>query len=73
MAKKAKQVKNESKTEKNKVILAVNGGVVSAVKIPHGVVVVIKDYDVEGFNENMLLKDREGDSYRPIVLEGFEG
>ena len=70
MAKKAKQVKNESKFEITKIILAVNGGVVSAVKIPHGVVVVIKDYDVEGFDENMLLKDSDGDSYKPMVFEG---
>jgi len=66
----AKKANKKSKFEIAKIILAVNGGVVSGVKIPHGVTVEIRDYDVEGYEGNMLSIDVDGDSYKPIIFFG---
>jgi hypothetical protein len=54
--------------EKIKVILAVNGGVVSDVLIPDRVTIEIRDYDV-GVDGNFKTDD-EGDEYKEIIFEG---
>jgi hypothetical protein len=46
-----------------KVIIAIRGGVAEVVEKSDNVVVIIKDYDVEGVEEDRLMTDESGDSY----------
>lgn len=43
----------------------IEGGVLSLDKVPAGVVVDIRDYDVEGMEEDVLLRDDKGGTYFP--------
>jgi len=55
--------------KKIKVILAVDGGVVSDVLIPTGVTIEIRDYDIEGM-DGYFKTDDEGDEYKEMIFEG---
>ena len=41
----------------------VSGGVVQHVEVPAGVTVIIRDYDVDGVESDLLQQDRGGDNY----------
>lgn len=51
------------------IILAVNGGFVSPVKIPKNVKIIVRDYDCEGVDIDFLKCDEDGDDYREIIFE----
>lgn len=48
---------------KKEVVVTVTGGVASAEEIPPGIIVKIRDYDVEGCDEDKLVQDKEGNRY----------
>ena len=41
----------------------VSGGVVQHVEVPEGVTVIVRDYDVDGVESDLLQQDRGGDNY----------
>ena len=43
------------------VIVTVEGGVVQHVEVPEGVRVVVRDYDAEGCDADVLSADEDGD------------
>lgn len=45
------------------VIITVEGGVVQHVQVPDGVTVIVRDYDVDGVEGDLLQQDRGGDHY----------
>ena len=45
------------------VIITVEGGVVQNVEVPKGVTVIVRDYDVDGTESDLLQQDRGGDNY----------
>ncbi len=46
------------------ILIVIEGGLVQEVYgIPPDVVVRVKDYDIEGYDEAQLQKDRDGQSY----------
>ena len=49
--------------KKNQVIITLNGGLVSNVKAPQGIEILVKDYDVEGTDESELTRDGDGKFY----------
>ena len=56
----------------------VSGGVVQHVEVPEGVTVIVRDYDVEGVEPDLLQQDEEGNSYieaiwTPEQASDFEG
>ncbi|HET6574108.1 MAG TPA: hypothetical protein VFG68_10930 [Fimbriiglobus sp.] len=52
------------------VIVTVEGGVVQHVECPAGVKVVVKDYDAEGVEADLLSADDHGGEYVESVWEG---
>ena len=61
-----KQVRNKIKNQKT-VVLIVSDGIVEAKEIPKGVKVVVRDYDIEGYDregeEDHFHKDEGGSEY----------
>jgi hypothetical protein len=53
--------------DKVNVVVSVKGGAVIDVEAPPHVDVVIRDYDVDGINEDLLDVDEEGDLYREMI------
>lgn len=53
---------------KKEVVMTVLGGVVDGVAIPPGIVVKVRDYDVEGCDEDKLMQDKEGNRYIEAVF-----
>lgn len=51
------------------VTITVEGGVVQDVEVPPGVRVIVKDYDVEGMDEDRMTKDEDGNEYVESVYE----
>lgn len=49
--------------------VTVEGGVVQNVEVPKGVRVIVKDYDVEGCDDDQLEQDEAGDSFITSVWE----
>ncbi len=45
------------------VTITVEGGVVQNVEVPEGVTVIVRDYDVEGVESDLLQQDENGDNY----------
>jgi len=45
------------------VTITVEGGVVQNVEVPEGVTVIVRDYDVESIESDLLQQDRGGDDY----------
>jgi hypothetical protein len=48
--------------------ITVEGGIVQHVDVPHGVQVIVRDYDVDG-QEDGLQQDENGDCYIECVWE----
>lgn len=51
------------------VTTTITGGVIQHIDHPEDVVVIVKDYDIEGFDEDLLIKDEAGDEYVESVWE----
>jgi hypothetical protein len=51
------------------VIVTVEGGVVQHVECPQGIQVVIRDYDAEGCDADLLSVDEDGNEYVEAVWE----
>jgi hypothetical protein len=51
-----------------KIILSVNSGCIDVVQKPRDVELEVRDYDVEGYDEDQLEKDESGDEFRRIKL-----
>ena len=51
------------------VILEINKGLVDAVQIPNGIKVVVRDYDVDVYDDNRLDTDEEGKKYIETIHE----
>lgn len=51
------------------VIITVEGGVIQDVDLPEDVVVIVRDYDCEGFDEDLLIKDEDGNECIESVWE----
>lgn len=49
--------------------VTVEGGVVQNVEVPEGVQVIVKDYDVDGSDEDQLERDEDGDSFVESIWE----
>ena len=47
--------------------ITVEGGVVQHVEVPDGVTVIVRDYDVEGVEPELLQQDRGGDNYTEAI------
>ncbi len=47
----------------------VEGGVVQHVEIPCDVKVIVRDYDIEGVESDLICQDQNGDSYIESVWE----
>jgi hypothetical protein len=45
------------------VVIVVRGGVAEVLKMSDNIRVLIKDYDVEGVEEDRLVRDENGDEY----------
>ena len=43
--------------------ITVQGGVVQHVEVPEGVTVIVRDYDVDGTETDLLQQDENGDNY----------
>ena len=43
--------------------ITVEGGVVQNVEVPEGVMVIVRDYDVDAIETDLLQQDRGGDNY----------
>ena len=43
--------------------ITVSGGVVQHVEVPDGVTVIVRDYDVDGVENDLLQQDTGGDDY----------
>ncbi len=54
------------------VIVTVEGGVVQHVECPDGVKVVVRDYDAEGSDADLLSVDEDGNEYVEAVWGGDE-
>lgn len=52
------------------VIVTVEGGVVQHVECPEGVKVVIRDYDCEGCDADLVSEDEDGNEYVKSVWGG---
>lgn len=57
-------------TPKPKVVITVFGGVVDVETLPKGIDVEVRDYDVDGCDENRIKKDKNGIS---VIIMEFEG
>lgn len=54
------------KLESKKVVINISGGLVQSVEKPDNIDVEVRDYDLDGFTEEELIKtDSEGDKYVP--------
>ena len=51
------------------VVLTVEGGVVQNVECPEGVRVVVRDYDCEGSDPDLVLVDEDGNEFVEAVWE----
>ena len=49
------------------IVVSVKGGAVIDVKAPSCVDVVIRDYDVDGIDEDLLEVNEDGDLYREMI------
>lgn len=49
--------------------ITVEGGAVHHVECPKGVKVVVKDYDIDGVDEESLSQDKDGKDYIESVWE----
>lgn len=55
---------------KKQIILRVDGGIVDPVKIPDGIEVIVRDYDmVNTINNEMVQTDDEGKDFVEIVFD----
>jgi len=53
--------------DKIRIVISVKGGAVIDVEAPSQADVVIRDYDIDGVDENLLDVDEEGDLYREMI------
>lgn len=53
---------------RKEVVVTVTGGVAYVEEIPPGIIVKIRDYDIEGCDEDKLMQDKEGNRYIEAVL-----
>ncbi len=55
------------------VVVTVEGGVVQDIEVPEGVVVKVRDYDVEGVDsaDIILSRDKNGDGYVESTWENI--
>jgi hypothetical protein len=53
---------------KKDVVVTVTGGVAELEQIPPGIIVKIRDYDIEGCDEDKLTQDKEGNRYIEAVF-----
>jgi len=53
--------------DKINVVISVKDGAIIDVEAPSQVDVVVRDYDVDGINEDLLDVDEEGDLYREMI------
>ena len=51
-----------------KVIVTVSGGIADVTEKPNDLEVEIRDYDVEGMEEDVLKTDEDGDKYREMIF-----
>lgn len=55
---------------KKQIILRVDGGIVDSIKIPEGIEVVVRDYDmVNTINNEMVQTDEDGKDFVEIVFD----
>ena len=52
------------------VVVTVEGGIVQHVEVPEGVKVVVRDYDCEGADADMVEADEEGNEFVEAVWGG---
>ncbi len=55
------------------VIVTVEGGVVQHVEVPNGVRVIVRDYDTEGCDDDLVQQDENGDECFESVWCGDSG
>jgi len=53
--------------DKINVVISVKDGAVIDVEAPPQVDIVIRDYDIDGINEDLLDVDEEGELYREMI------
>jgi hypothetical protein len=51
----------------DKVIISLKKGVVIDIEAPSYIDVVVRDYDIDGVDRNLLDVDKEGELYREMV------
>ena len=69
MGKPAKIVTTEGKemSQANQVIITIRGGVAELASKPANIEVILRDYDVQGIEEERLQRDADGDRYIECV------
>lgn len=55
---------------KNQIVLKVDGGVVDYVSIPKNTEVIVRDYDTDGIDSDLLQFDEDGIEFVEIIFEG---
>jgi len=53
--------------DKINIVIWVRDGAIIDAEAPRQVDIVIRDYDVDGINEDLLAVDEEGDLYREMI------
>lgn len=61
--------KSEEIEDKIPVEIYIQGGVIADVVKPDNIKVIIKDYDTDGVDEEILKQDKNGDDYREFIFE----
>lgn len=53
----------------NKIEIHLEGGIIQDIQgLPDDVTVIIKDYDIEAYEEDELVEDKDGNEYKEIVF-----
>lgn len=55
-------------TQMTKIILSVNSGIIEVVQKSRDVELEVRDYDIEGYDEDLLEEDADGNEFRRIKL-----
>ena len=54
----------------NKIVITMEGGLIQDIQgIPDGVVILVRDYDVEGADDTELTQDENGDACYELIWE----
>ena len=56
----------------NRAVLILKDGVVDALSIPSGMEIIVRDYDCQTIDPEVLCIDKDGGRYIEIIYEAYE-